>query len=644
MPTKYDAESITWLKGAAAIRANPALYLGATDSTAIVHLIKEIVGNSIDEAVSGFGKTIVIFINTVYNTVYVADNGRGIPTGKHPKHPEYDTLTLLATELHTGGKSKNANDGYDLGTIGVHGLGLAVVNALSTKMTIYSIRGNKIYTQDFKRGVPVEVLPRRTKDVPEIAGYDPQDSGTVVEFTPDFKVFDKKSRIDDEMLVTWLRDLSWFVSNNEIKRGKIIKRTPVTFKLMFGKSYDKPYRTVTIKSPGLDGYFDTALKANKLEAVATTTPFVLQTDQVDVVLGWSSSDDDLLAGYTNGARNTNGGTHVKAFSEIIGRVFSKYAKKSDSYKVADLLTGAIGLVNVRMKAPKFNSQSKVMLISEEAKDVVTASFEAPFTKWAKQNQSIVKDIIQRAVAISKATNNLRNDRKLAAALKTKKGGKSIYPEGMLVSSTKNPEERELFLVEGQSAGGSAAKASDRRYQEVLCLTGKVANAMKGEEKAYKNKVVLNILRAIGYSPTDGTDKLRVGKIVILSDADPDGAHISSLLLALFYSIMPELFTQGKIYVADTPLYIYAHASGKKTYARSYDSLVSKLKDDGAKVDPARITRAKGLGEVDADVLGDVAFSPATRSLIRMGKEEIKHRLRNIMGDDVSYRKELLGLD
>lgn len=778
----YDASSISWTKGAEAIRANAALYLGSTNSTGVTHLGLEVVGNCIDEAASGYGKKIFVDFDQKTGVVTVADHGRGIPVGKHPKYPEYDTLTLVATELHTGGKSRTNNEGYSVGTIGcftgdtkvrvfngpaikfkdlyklydkdptirvhgfsyvggeicvkpivavhktrkvltlaevkfkgirkpvqctvdhpfltingmvraedlikgsavlsdkndvygafgvrvvtsvkirrlkkevpvygmtiatehiymldagvfvgnTHGLGLAVVNALSSKMEIWTFR-KKWYYQAFKNGKPIKRKPEVVTDIPTLSKEQVNGSagGTIIRFKPDLSCFDKDSHFDGEAFKKWMRDLSWFATCNEIKRDKIVNRTPVKFITRIGKPE-------VITSPGFAAYFETMLKTNKLEPV-TDKPFVIQTSTVDVLIGWSSSDDDLVRGYTNGAFNASGGVHVKTLTDIIGKVFSNYAKKKQKYKVQDLLAGAIVLCNIRLKSPRFDSQAKTRLVSEEAKTIVTEAVEQEIIKWAKRNSKTVKELITRACAISAATASMKNDRRLAAALKTRSRGKSIYPDGMLVSTTKNPDERELYLVEGESAAGSAAKGSDRRFQEVLPLRGKIPNVMKGEEKAFASKIILDILRAIGYTPQDGAANLRVGKIVIMTDADDDGAHISSLLMALIQTIAPELYKQGRVFIADTPLFIYNGVNGKKTYAPTLEELTKKV---GSKIDNSKVTRAKGLGEVDAGILHEVAFNPATRTFIRLTPEEVSRRMRKVMGDDIQYRKQLIGL-
>lgn len=777
----YDASSISWSKGAEAIRGNVALYLGATDTQAVVHLAKEVIGNSVDESASGFGSTIAVSYDSKSGAITVADHGRGIPVGTHPKYPEYDTLTLLATELHTGGKSKANNSGYSVGTIGcfvgstriqlygrtsyridklysmynkknhdyihaytlidgnitvkpiaavhhtrdaltiakvfikgvkepvectpdhpfltingmvkaedlqkgdkllgnnvsvhglfaprdvkkvsiktlkepvpvygltiasshlymldagvfvgnTHGLGLAVVNALSLKMQIWTFRKNKWYYQAFTRGKPVKSRPTVVDGPPEVRGHTGA-CGTVIRFVPDLACFDEGSKMDMKPLSVWLNDLSWFITKNEIKRNKIVGRTPVKFVLTSKEGKE------IIKSPGFFKYIEHTLATKKLEPIGDK-PFVLQTTRVDVTIGWSSGDDDMVRGYTNGAYNANGGVHVKTLTDLIGKVFSRYAKKSQRYKVQDLIAGAVVLINIRLKSPRFDSQSKVRLVSEEAKNIVIEDVEQALIKWAKMHQKLVKELISRACSIASVTASMKNDRKLAAALKTKSRGKSVYPEGMLVSTTKDASSRELFLCEGNSAAGSAAKGSDRSFQEVLPLRGKIPNAMKGEEKAFASKIILDILRAVGYTPQTGVDGLRVGKIVLLTDADVDGSHISTLLMSLFQTILPELYEQGRVFIADTPLFIYNGANGKKTFAPTLEELTKKI---GAKIDHTKITRAKGLGEVDAEVLHEVAFNPSTRTFIKLTPEDVKRRLGKVMGGDVQYRREMLGL-
>lgn len=788
---KYDASSIGWKKGVEAVRDQVSFYVGSTGSGAITHLAYEIIGNSIDEASSGYGDTVAIDIDTKNNSIIIGDHGRGIPVGKHPKHPDYDVMTLVATELHAGGKARSKNDGYAGGTLGcfagntkirlfghkplkikdlykeykkkfatnyytfakadaellvrpildvqktrkvsilayvyiegvrkpvkctidhpfltktgmvqakdltkdhillgdvpsdrmyfydkdlsgnvcgkrikkvsikrqpkpvqvygltvperhnylldagvlvgnTHGLGLAVVNALSSNLELWSYRKNRWYYQAFKDGKPVKSKPITTTKYPKIKGHSGKD-GTIVRWSANLSCFDKGSRLDVKALLKWLDDLSWFVTRNEVSRGKIKKRHPVKFVVTIDG------KTQTIKSTGFAGYYDHVLQTHKLEPVGMDKPFVLQTDSLDVILGWSSSDEDLIKGYTNGAYNVDGGTHVSAVVKTIGKVFSKYARKSQSYKVQDLIAGAIGVVNVRIKSPRFMGQAKNKLVSEEVTDIVKEVLEPALTKWAKQNKDTIKDLIQRASEIAKATAALKNNKKLAAALKTTSKGKTLYPEKMLVSLTKNPEERELYIIEGDSAGGSAKKASDRHFQEVLPLRGKIPNAMRGEEKAFASQIVIDVLRAIGYNVKDETKKLRVGKVIFLTDSDHDGFHIAALLMGLFHTVAPELYEQGKVFVADTPLYTYNGANGQKTYAATLQELLTKVK---GKVDNTRITRAKGLGEVSADVLHEVAFNPKTRKHIKLTPELVRKRLMKVMGDDVEFRKQMLGL-
>lgn len=633
----YDASSIKHLEGVEAIRGNVALYLGASNSKAVDHLVVEIVANCIDEASAGHGNTVSVTIDK-NNWITVADMGRGIPVEVHPDK-NISTLTLVATKLHAGGKSKTQeNSGYQFGSVGTHGVGLTVVNALSTNLIIYTHR-KKWFKQEFAKGIPTtKVMAVPADAVPKVYGHSGT-KGTIIRFKPDLTCFDAGSRLSTVNLLNWLDTLSWFTSFNTFRGNKLVKRDP----LRFAVSIDN--KREIIQSEGFDNFFDVLLEDKKLQPVSFDTPFVFSNDRVDLLLGYTNSDDDLIRGYCNGVETSLGGTHVDAFKKTIAKVFGTFAKKKQQYKLNDLLAGAVGIVNIRIKSPKFDSQSKTRLVSSDAAPFVRDSLEAALTKWAKANQDGIREIIDRACNLTKLSSDIKANRKLAASLKTKVKGKVIYPDGLFVSTTKDPEQRELFLCEGDSAGGGAVKASDRKYQEVMCLRGKIANAMKSDDSAFTSKAVMSLLQAIGFNPAKPDAPLRVGKIIILTDADADGSHIASLLMALFQVIRPSLYDDSIVYYADTPLYVYNLDNGSKVYAKDYDTLVKKVASvlKKKKINTDNIIRAKGLGELSPDVLRDVAFDPDTRSLVRVTAETARNNLRKIMGEDISSRKALLGL-
>ncbi len=798
--SKYDASSIEWLQGIEAIRHNVGNYAGAIDSAAILHLVKEVVANSVDESSNGYGDTIWVDIDNK-GFITIADRGRGIPVGPHPKHPKIDTLTLIFTELHTGGKSSKNSSGYESGTGGVHGLGLAVVNALSDSLEVWSYR-NGWHHQSFAKGKAVNKVIK-SNNIPKLFDHN-EKQGTIIRFKPDTSILKKGSKLDTAELISWLKDLSWFASCNTIKNGKLVSRNPIKFILSVNG------KKATIHRKSFSNYFDKLLVANKLEPVAFDEPFVLQTKNLDIVVGWCNDDGNYFLGLTNVIKNINGGTHVKAVQKIIENVFKEYRKRGDIYRPDDLFAGMVGAINIRIKHPRFSSQDKVKLVSEEAEEIIKQDFEPIFSVWAKKNKKSIYEIIERANAISHTNNELKNNRKLAAKLNIKKGGKTLLPPKMLVSSAKNPEDRELFLVEGDSALGSCAVASDRTYQEVLPLRGKLPNVLR-ETKASKqgadiNDTIVNILKAAGITPAEGTKSMRVGKIMLLMDADADGplsgetkvrlfnqtnlvtikeiynnfdsykenglyvwsgikdkftpslithvskivtdkhlivklnngaiirmtenhrqyivcgeynikyqvvyanqlkvgdiipvltlsdnfsyeqlkhnytissitvanvdedfycltvpesgnfyiynddnaqdymltgnSHIASLVLGLFLKYAPNLFSEGKVYFVDTPLYTYQSKTGEKVYADTYEDLLNKVGDVKIKAVGSTITRAKGLGELNADILEHVAFSKSTRKLVQIGPEEVRTRVRKIMGDDATYRKKILGV-
>lgn len=636
----YDVGSIEWLQGVEAIQRHPGNYAGAVDGQAINHCVAEIVDNCNDEASNGNGDAISITVDKA-GYITVADQGRGIPVGPHPKNPKIDTLTLIFTELHAGGKSNKNSSGYSSGTGGVHGLGVTVVNALSETLEVWTFR-KKWWHQSFKEGKPSSKVIKQKP--PKVFGHK-GDCGTIIRFKPNTSLLTKGSKLDTSKMIEWIKSMSWFSYCNKVKGDKVVSRKPVTFYL------DIKGKQAKIRRGGMEEYFRKTLEINKLDAVAFEEPFVLQTKNLDLVIGWCNDDGDYFTGLTNVIKNISGGTHVKAVHNLIVETFKKYSKRSDKYRPDDLFAGMVGAINLRIKHPRFSSQDKVKLVSDEANDIVVADVKDAFTKWAKKNKASVIELIERANEIGKVNDALKNNRKLAAALKVKKGGKTLLPEKMLVSHTKIAAERELFLVEGDSAKGSCKDASDRKFQEVLPLRGKMTNVMKskkankdeGKKKKGIDETLINILKATGISPEDGTSKMRVGKIMLLMDADADGAHIAALLLSVFLTYAPNLFKEGKVFFVDTPLYVHQTKSGVKTYAKDYEKLLEKVGADKIDAVGSTLTRAKGLGELNADVMEQVAFNKDTRQVWHISAEEAKGRVKKIMGDDRDAVKEMLGV-
>lgn len=512
----YDASSITWLKGLDGVRKKPSMYIGDAGNHGVKHLGFEMVGNALDEVTNGHGDTVGVKI--AGDTIAVFDNGRGIPTGPHPEHKGHDVLTILATQLHSGGKLDEKDGNYD-NSIGTHGVGLAVVNALSVKLSIWSIRGKTVKKQTFAKGKETsKVVTVKSSDVPKLNGktWAPK-TGTVVEWTWDKSVFDKGTEFKAAEFVQWIKDISWFTAHITAK-----KRTPVKFIVENGK------KVVEFQRKSLKNFVDLKLKelnTDRRDPLTTMDEtFMEGYDANHDFLGvWSSSPDFLLHSAVNAVPTSEGGTHLEGAMKAMESAFKKIAKKKQKFRQQDLLAGFIGCFNLRIPSPRFDSQAKSKLTSPNASKIAFDAVEKTVTTWIKKNKQAANQILDRACALHDISNDTKLQKQLASALATKKGGKSLLPPSLIQSTTKNAMERELYLLEGQSAGGTAKEASNRTYQEVLPLRGKMLNVEKAStEKMGANQVIVNLLRSIGYDPKNPQAPLRVGRIMVLSDPDPDG--------------------------------------------------------------------------------------------------------------------------
>lgn len=521
----YDASAIKWLKGLEGVRARLSVYLGRNaDSLGVRQTAFEIIGNALDEATNGYGDTVGVKVEG--DTLTVFDNGRGIPTGPHPKHKGVDTLTILATEMHAGGKL-DATDGNYNTSIGTNGMGLAVVNAASASLIIWSIRNGAIKKQSFSEGKPVtDVVSVKLSDVPKLNGKAwSAKTGTVVQWVWDKTVFEKGTKFDAADLVKSIKDMSWFAVH--IKKNK---RIPVKFII-------ENKKTVEIQRVKLFNYVQTAFKT-----IAGDKDFELMTDTAmegfsesfDFVGAWSTLADSYFHSAVNSVNTPDGGTHLKGAMNAMFTSFQKLAKKNQPFRPQDLFAGFIGCFNLRIASPIFNGQGKLALTSPQATELAENAVKPIVDKWIRQNKESALKIVERASAIFNVTNDMKLQKQLAAALATKKGGKSLLPPNLIQSTTKNPMEREIFTVEGQSASGTGKKASDRTYQEVLPLRGKMLNVLKSSSDKMKNsQVIIDLLRSIGYDPKNPQGELRVGKIMVLSDPDPDGPLSADTLVPYF---------------------------------------------------------------------------------------------------------------
>lgn len=621
----YDADAIEWLQGLDAIRKKPTLYLPDTGSVGVNHLVKELVSNAADEAINGHAKTISVTINKG-GQIVVADDGRGVPVGPHPKDKTRDTMELVFTEVHTGSKISNS-DSYS-SSIGTFGVGLAVVNAMSRQTIVWSYRNKHWNMLCFNDGVVAQRggKPEFTKP-PKAAAA--KTRGTVVAIQPDLKLFNKGAKLDTAALLAWIDDLAWL--------------TPATFKIA-DLTGPKPIHH-TIAARNLKERFKADLDAFKAEPLTEGKDdvFVYRDKSVDLMIGWSTYADPSVKTYVAGSATIHNGTHYDGFIAGLKTVFGQLRKRGDKFTMASVLSGLVGVINVRVPNPVFVGQAKNELAGDAPKELVKAAVETHLLLWLKKRKALLRAVTARANDLTKLTATFNADRKLAAATRTTSRGKSLMPEKLLQATTSRPEERELIIVEGESALGTARRARDPKYQEVLPLTGKIPNLWRSSnaDKLHTNKSLVDLLMSIGYE-AGNPDASRTGKIIILTDADVDGEHLSALLLGLLQKVAPKMIADGKVFTVDAPLYIYRT---KDTYLQG-PSLQAIQKQVGTGFDHNKVQRAKGWGEVRADLLRDVAFNPGTRKLRKIkppeGRKDID-RLVGMLGEDAAVRRELLGV-
>lgn len=614
---KYDAGSISVLSQLEAIRRSPALHVGSSGSEGVNHLAYEIIGNGLDEVANGHATEVSIKVSKDLSTITVTDNGRGIPVGPHPKVKGKNSLTLVFTEMNAGGKFDDKAYKISLGT---HGQGAAIVNALSKTLHVRSYRDGW-WGQDFKGGKPVTANPRALK-LSKGAGR-----GTSVTFQPDLACFDKGSSLNMEALVEWLNSISWFIPA----------------KIVLEHEGAKP---IVIHRPqGVASRF--AYDCEAMQASPLIDPFIASTDEVDLVVGWCNSSDSAIFSSVNAAQTSEGGIHANALLEGVFAALKEHAKRGDSFTKDSVKAGMVAVVNVRLHGAKYSSQHKSKLVGPDtAKDAVKAALmdgKKSLVAFLKKNKKACREIIERANNIAALKKTWQADLKLAANLRANVRGKVTLPLLLKPSTTNKPEERNLYITEGKSASGGCVRARDPRCDEILALTGKPENVWRRgkEAKAFTNDRVLDILKSIGYDPkTPG--KYRVGKVIILTDADPDGQHISALVLGILQKVAPDLFDQGRVFRVDDALYVYR----SDTTVYRAKSLIALQKCVPGKFDSSKVTRLKGLGEVPPDVLKAMAFDPTSRILIPISGAKTADefdRLTGMLGEEPAARKELLGI-
>lgn len=621
---EYGAEQIQILEGLEAVRKRPGMYIGTTSEKGLHHLVYEIVDNAVDEALAGFCNDIKVTINKD-NSVTVVDNGRGIPTGIQEK-AGIPAVDVVFTMLHAGGKF--GGGGYKVAG-GLHGVGASVVNALSDWLEVEICRDGKVHKQRYERGKVIHPL--------EVTG-NTRKRGTKVTFMPDATIFETLE-FDFDTLRTRLREMAFLTKGLKITLSD--KRA--------GKEKEREFHYeggikefVEYINRHKDPLYDKIIYCEgEKDGVV-----------VEVALQHNSSYSESVYTFVNNIGTVEGGTHLTGFRSAITKVFNDYARNNkmlkdneDNLSGDDLREGLAAIVSIKIGDPQFESQTKIKLGNSEARTAVDNVVTEQLTIFLELNPKVAKIIVNKAIQAQRARIAARKARDVAR--KSTLNDSMALPGKLADCSDKNPENCEIYIVEGDSAGGSAKTARSRATQAILPLRGKILNVEKARiDRILGNEEIKAMITAFGTGIHENFDitKLRYHKIIIMTDADVDGAHIATLMLTFFYRFMPELIRQGYVYLAQPPLY-KLEKNKKIWYAYSDEELDNILKEVGRDQNN-KIQRYKGLGEMDASQLWDTTMDPEHRILLRVGIEddnesEIDLTFNTLMGDKVEPRREFI---
>ena len=619
---QYDAAQIQVLEGLEAVRKRPGMYIGSTGPKGLHHLVYEIVDNSIDEALAGYCKTIHVTIQSD-NSIMVEDDGRGMPVDKHPKMG-IPAVEVIHTVLHAGGKF--GGGGYKVSG-GLHGVGASVVNALSTHMEVEIKRNGKIYKQSYEKGKTVSKL--------EIIG-ESRKTGSKTTFWPDPEIFET-TVFDFDVLEHRLREMAF------LNKG---------IKIVFKDEREGKKRSETYHYEGGIKEYVKFLNKNKdpLHQDVIYFEIIKENCEVEVAMQYTDSYSELILGYANNINTTDGGTHIVGFKSALTRVFNDYGKKSKVLKDNDTLSGEdvreglTAIVSVKLSEPQFEGQTKAKLGNSEIRGFVETSTNENLTAFLEENPAQAKIIIEKCIKAARAREAARKARDLTR----RKGALESFslPGKLADCSEKDPALSEIFLVEGDSAGGSAKDGRDRKRQAILPLRGKILNVEKARlDRILSSEEIKNMITAFGcgIGGDFNLEKLRYHKIIIMTDADVDGAHIRTLLLTFFYRYMKPLIEEGYVYAAQPPL--YQVKKGKEvhyTYSEEEQAkLMAEIADKPGKAD---IQRYKGLGEMDAEQLWETTMDFNHRTLVQITLEDsaaADEIFTTLMGDKVPPRKKFI---
>ena len=624
---EYGADQIQILEGLEAVRKRPGMYIGSTSARGLHHLVYEIVDNAVDEALAGYCDTINVSINPD-NSVTVVDNGRGIPVGLNHK-AGIPAVEVVFTILHAGGKF--GGGGYKVSG-GLHGVGASVVNALSVWLEVEIYNEGKIYKQRYERGKTMYSLK-------VVGECDPDKTGTKVTFLPDGEIFEE-TVFEYDVLKQRLREMAFLTKG---------------LKIILQDLREEEIREHTFHYEGGIKEFVTYLNKSKTPLYDQIIYCEGEKDGVVVEMAMQHNDSysDNTYGFVNNITTPEGGTHIEGFRKALTKTFNEYARKNKLLKDNepnlsgdDIREGLTAIVSVKIGEPQFEGQTKQKLGNSEARGAVDNIVSTQLEIFLEQNPSVAKQTVEKSLMAQRAREAARKARDLTRR-KSALEGMSL-PGKLADCSDKNPENCEIYIVEGDSAGGSAKTARQRATQAILPLRGKILNVEKARlDKIYANAEIKAMITAFGTGIHEDFDisKLRYHKIIIMTDADVDGAHISTLLLTFLYRFMPDLIREGYVYLAQPPL--YKLEKNKKVWYAYSDEELNEILTEVGRDSNNKIQRYKGLGEMDADQLWETTMDPEHRVLLRVTMDdetssELDLTFTTLMGDKVEPRREFIG--
>jgi DNA gyrase subunit B len=635
----YTADNIQVLEGLEAVRKRPSMYIGDIGERGLHHLVYEVVDNSIDEALAGYCTDIDVYINKD-NSITVSDNGRGIPTGIHKKENK-SALEVVLTMLHAGGK-------FDKGSYkvsgGLHGVGVSCVNALSTLLVADVFQSGKHFRQEYRKGIP-------QYDVKLVGESDK--TGTTITFHPDPEIFTTTLEYKYDILASRLRELAY------LNKGIRLNITDYRNEIEVEGTEEKKFAQDSFYSKDGLKEFVQYLDSNRVRL--TETPIYLETEKagipVEIAMQYNSGYSENIHSYVNNINTIEGGTHLTGFRRGLTTTLKSYAEKNGflaklkfDIDPADFREGLTAIISVKVAEPQFEGQTKTKLGNSEVQAVVSQSTSAALENYLEENPKDAKIIIEKVILAATARNAARKAREMVQRKSPLSG--SGLPGKLADCSSRDAASCELFLVEGDSAGGSAKSGRDRMFQAILPLRGKILNVEKAmEHKVFESEEIRNIYTALGV--TIGTEddskalnieKLRYHKIVIMTDADVDGSHIDTLIMTFFFRYMKELIQNGYLYIATPPLYLVKKGKDSR-YCWTEDDRIRAIDEMGkGKESGITVQRYKGLGEMNPDQLWETTMNPENRVLRQVTIDNVAEADRifsMLMGDDVPPRREFI---